>query len=399
MEFEPWWLTVIPLFFGLGWLASRIDARHLIRQSSQLPDAYFKGLNFLLNEQPDKAIDAFVDVVKLDPETVELHFALGNLFRRRGETDRAIRVHQSLVSRGDLAAGQREHALFELGQDFLRAGLLDRAEDAFNRLEGTSYAGAALRHRLDLAQMVRDWPRAIELADRLERDGGGDQQQLVAHFHCELAQQALAANGAERDEAQSRARREIDLALQAARAHPRPWLLRGEAAFANDDFGPAIDDWTELARISPAHLALTGERWLLAHERAGRLAEGLARLEAVQREHPSVDALRAIAQARARRDGAASAIDWLRGELAASPSLLGLEQLLELRRAAGEPGDGASDGALTAALIQRQAARLSRFVCGRCGFKARRFYWQCPGCNHWDSYPPRRTEALEADGG
>jgi lipopolysaccharide biosynthesis regulator YciM len=400
MEFEPWWLTVIPLFFGLGWLASRIDSRHLIRQSSQLPDAYFKGLNFLLNEQPDKAIDAFVDVVKLDPETIELHFALGNLFRRRGETDRAIRVHQSLVTRGDVAPAQREHALFELGQDFLRAGLLDRAEDAFNRLEGTSYAGAALRHRLDLAQMVRDWPRAIELAQRLQRGDGGDQRPLIAHFHCELAQQALAATGPDRDDGQARARREIELALQAGAAHPRPWLLRGEAAFAAESFGAAIDAWSELARISPAHLALTGEHWLQAHERLGRLADGLAALEAVQREHPSVDALRAIAQARARRDGAPAAIDWLRGELAANPSLLGLEQLLELRRSAGgEPGEGAADTALTAALIQRQAARLSRFVCSRCGFKARRFYWQCPGCNHWDSYPPRRTEALEAEGG
>jgi len=394
MEFETWWLLVIPVFFGLGWLASRIDTRHLIRQSARLPDAYFKGLNFLLNEQPDKAIDAFVDVVKLDPETIELHFALGNLFRRRGETDRAIRVHQSLVSRSDLLPAQREHALFELGQDFLRAGLLDRAEDAFNRLEGTSYAGAALRHRLDLAQMVRDWPRAIDTAERLQRDGGDDLSHLIAHFRCELAQQALAGTSPDRDE---RARREIELALRAGAAHPRPWLLRGEAAFAADDFDAAITAWSELARISPAHLALTGERWLQAHERVGRLDEGLARLEAILGEQPSVDALRALAQARARRDGAPAAIAWLRGSLAGSPSLLGLEQLLELQ---AQPGGGEPDPdiALTASLIRKQASRLSRFVCGHCGFKARRFYWQCPGCNHWDSYPPRRTEQLEAEG-
>ncbi len=394
MEFETWWLLVIPVFFGLGWLASRIDTRHLIRQSARLPDAYFKGLNFLLNEQPDKAIDAFVDVVKLDPETIELHFALGNLFRRRGETDRAIRVHQSLVSRSDLLPAQREHALFELGQDFLRAGLLDRAEDAFNRLEGTSYAGAALRHRLDLAQMVRDWPRAIDTAERLQRDGGDDLSHLIAHFRCELAQQALAGASPDRDE---RARREIELALRAGAAHPRPWLLRGEAAFAADDFDAAITAWSELARISPAHLALTGERWLQAHERVGRLDEGLARLEAILGEQPSVDALRALAQARARRDGAPAAIAWLRGSLAGSPSLLGLEQLLELQ---AQPGGGEPDPdiALTASLIRKQASRLSRFVCGHCGFKARRFYWQCPGCNHWDSYPPRRTEQLEAEG-
>jgi lipopolysaccharide assembly protein B len=396
MELELWWLLVIPLFFGLGWLASRIDTRHLIRQSSQLPDAYFKGLNFLLNEQPDKAIDAFVDVVNLDPETVELHFALGSLFRRRGETDRAIRVHQSLVSRSDLQPTQREHALFELGQDFLRAGLLDRAEDAFNRLEGSSYARAALRHRLDLAQMVRDWPRAIDLAQRLQRDAGEDLHHLIAHFHCELGQQALAGSAPERHE---QARREIDRALASGGAHPRPWLLRGEAAFAADDFEAAIDAWTELARISAPHLALTGERWLQAHERVGRLDAGLARLEAALDGHPSVDALRAIAQARARRDGAPAAIAWLRESLSRSPSLLGLEQLIELRKAGGETDAAASDIALAGALIQKQAARLSRFVCGQCGFKARRFYWQCPGCNHWDSYPPRRTEALESEGG
>ena len=303
-------------------------------------------------------------------------------------------MHQSLVSRSDLLPAQREHALFELGQDFLRAGLLDRAEDAFNRLEGTSYAGAALRHRLDLAQMVRDWPRAIDTAERLQRDGGDDLSHLIAHFRCELAQQALAGTSPDRDE---RARREIELALRAGAAHPRPWLLRGEAAFAADDFDAAITAWSELARISPAHLALTGERWLQAHERVGRLDEGLARLEAILGEQPSVDALRALAQARARRDGAPAAIAWLRGSLAGSPSLLGLEQLLELQ---AQPGGGEPDPdiALTASLIRKQASRLSRFVCGHCGFKARRFYWQCPGCNHWDSYPPRRTEQLEAEG-
>lgn len=398
MEFELWWLGVIPLFFALGWIASRIDARHLIRQSAQLPDAYFKGLNFLLNEQPDKAIDAFIDVVKLDPETIELHFALGNLFRRRGETDRALRVHQSLVARSDIQPAQREHALFELGQDYMRAGLLDRAEDAFNRLEGTSYAAAAMRHRLDLAQMVRDWPRAIEIARRLQHDARGEPVGRIAHFHCELAQQALAGTEPDRP---GRARREIDQALAADPAHPRPWLMRGDAAFAADDFDGATEAWTELSRISPAHLALAGERWLQAHERVGRLDDGIARLEAVLGEQPSVDALRAIAQARARRDGAPAAIDWLRGALARSPSLLGLQQLLELQTPTADPvgtataAPVAGDIALTASLIERQATRLSRFVCGHCGFQARRFYWQCPGCNHWDSYPPRRTEALE----
>lgn len=396
MEFEFWWLSVIPLFFGLGWAASRLEMRQQIRASAQLPAAYFKGLNLLLNEQPDKAIDAFVDVVKLDPETVELHFALGNLFRRRGETDRAIRVHQSLLARSDLQSAQREHALFELGQDYLRAGLLDRAEDAFNRLEGSGYSGAALRHRLDIAQMVRDWPRAVDLAERLQRESGVDQRPLIAHFRCELAQQSLAGDGVAAERL-ARARRELDRALEAAPGHPRPWLLRGEAAFAAEAWEDAIAAWNELARISPAHLALSPEHWLQAHERVGRADVGLAGLEAAQREHPAIDALRAIAQGRARRDGPAAATAWLRAALERSPSLLGLQQLLALQRmSSAEPAESA-DTALTESLIERQATRLARFVCGHCGFKARSFHWQCPGCHHWDSYPPRRTDALDSE--
>jgi len=396
MEFEFWWLSVIPLFFGLGWAASRLEMRQQIRASAQLPAAYFKGLNLLLNEQPDKAIDAFVDVVKLDPETVELHFALGNLFRRRGETDRAIRVHQSLLARSDLQSAQREHALFELGQDYLRAGLLDRAEDAFNRLEGSGYSGAALRHRLDIAQMVRDWPRAVDLAERLQRESGADQRPLIAHFRCELAQQSLAGDGVTAEGA-ARARRELDRALEAAPAHPRPWLLRGEAAFSAEAWEDAIAAWNELARISPAHLALSAEHWLQAHERVGRADAALARLEATQSEHPAIDALRAIAQGRARRDGPAAATAWLRAALERSPSLLGLQQLLALQRACGAEPAVSADAALTESLIERQATRLARFVCGHCGFKARSFHWQCPGCHHWDSYPPRRTDALDSE--
>ena len=157
MNFESWWLLALPLFFALGWFASRLDLRSITApRTSQLPDAYFKGLNFLLNEQSDKAVDAFVDVVRLEPETIELHFALGNLFRRRGEYDRAIRVHQNLLERGVISPEQREHALYEVGQDYLKAGLLDRAEDAFNRLSEGRYASAALKHRLAMAQMVSD---------------------------------------------------------------------------------------------------------------------------------------------------------------------------------------------------------------------------------------------------
>ena len=148
MEFEYWWLLGFPLFFGLGWMAARIDIRQIVSESRALPRSYFKGLNFLLNEQPDKAIEAFIEVVKVDPETIELHFALGSLFRRRGEYDRAIRMHQNLLERPGLAAEQKVIALAELGQDYLKAGILDRAEEVFKKLEKSAQSGPARRHLL-----------------------------------------------------------------------------------------------------------------------------------------------------------------------------------------------------------------------------------------------------------
>src|SRR5215207_4365940 len=164
MEFEYWWLLGFPVFFALGWIAARIDIKQIVSESRALPRSYFKGLNFLLMEQPDKAIEAFMQVVKVDPETVELHFALGSLFRRRGEYDRAIRMHQNLVDRADLSAEQRLMALFELGQDYLKAGILDRAEDVFNRLREGPLASEARGFLLEIYQAEKEWQKAIEMA-------------------------------------------------------------------------------------------------------------------------------------------------------------------------------------------------------------------------------------------
>src|SRR5215467_7512629 len=172
MEFEYWWLLGFPLFFGLGWLAARIDIRHLVRESRALPRSYFRGLNFLLSEQPDKAIEAFIEVVKVDPETVDLHFALGSLFRRRGETERAIRMHRNLLERSDLGAEQRLHAMVELGEDYLKAGLLDRAEEMFVKLKGSPHRAAAMKFLLEIYQQEKDWMKAVEVARELERDSG-----------------------------------------------------------------------------------------------------------------------------------------------------------------------------------------------------------------------------------
>ncbi|MFP5405565.1 MAG: lipopolysaccharide assembly protein LapB [Gammaproteobacteria bacterium] len=395
MDFDlTWLLWGLPVAFALGWFASRLDLRQMRIENRLAPKAYFRGLNFLLNEQSDKAIDAFIDVVRIEPETVELHFALGNLFRRRGESDRAIRVHQNLVDRAGLDPAEREHALYELGQDFLKAGLLDRAEDAFNRLESSRYAPSALHHRLEIAQMVRDWPQSISLAQRLARDLGENRGREIAHFRCELAQRALlAAPGPARIE---EARRELDEAVRAEPSHPRPWLLKGETALAEGDAAAAITAWQKVARASPQHLSLVADGWLRAHEMAGRRDQGMASLEAIHREHPSIDSFAALASARAARDGNGSARRWAEQALREAPSLLGLEKLLAMKAPVVE-GEERAEVELAQRLIQAQARRLSRYVCRNCGFKARQFYWHCPGCNQWDTYAPKRSEELERD--
>lgn len=391
MEFESWWLAAIPLFFGLGWAAARVDLRHEPRKRGALPDAYFRGLNFLLNEQPDKAIDAFIDVVKLDPETVELHFALGNLFRRRGESDRAIRVHLNLAERVDLDRSQREHALFELGQDYLKAGLLDRAEDAFNRLDATEYAGAALRHRMDIAQMVRDWPLAIDLAERLSREPGQARSHELAHFRCEMAVRALQSGSDDRLE---QASRELDLAARAAPDHPRPFLMAGELAIEQGDPARAIRLWEAVAANHPAYLGLIASAWLDAHAAVDQSDAGIDALVQAHRRSPSIDTLAAIADTMERLRGEAAATTWVREELARHPSLLGLEKLLALQ-VRGASDEDRMQIETSQKVLQQHTQRLARYVCDRCGFKARSHYWQCPGCSRWDTYAPRRIEEMK----
>lgn len=237
MDLDFWWLLAIPVAFAFGWATSRYDLKNLLSESANLPRSYFRGLNFLLNEQPDKAIDAFIEVAKLDPETVELHFALGNLFRRRGETDRAIRVHQNLLSRTDLPVNERDHALYELGQDFLKAGLLDRAEEAFHKLADGDYALGAQRALLTIYEIEKDWNKSIATAKRIEAMGAGSLDTEIAQFHCELAQDALQRKDA------AAATEQLRLALVANPQNVRATILSGDAAAAAGDHAAAIDYW------------------------------------------------------------------------------------------------------------------------------------------------------------
>jgi len=394
LEFDLYWLLALPLFFGLGWLAARHETRSAHSQAANLPEGYFQGLNFLLSEQPDRAIDAFIDVVRIDPETVELHFALGKLFRQRGENDRAIRVHQSLLDRADLDPKAREQALFELGLDFLKAGLLDRADQAFSRLELGSRAEQAIRHRLEIAELVRDWPLAISLASRLPTGADADAkpQRAIIHFHCELAAKALAAG----DRAGfDRAARHLAQAQALGPEHPRVALMQAELSMARGDLHQALLAWEGLRSRQPEWFVLGARAWLQAQQATGQLDQGLAVLEAQFEAQRSIELFVTLLDARLERDGPVKTIDWGRAALSRAPSLVGLDRLLDIELAQAAPGPRRDELALTRGLLRGQAQRQSRYVCAHCGFKARQYYWQCPGCSRWESCAPQRAEELE----
>ncbi|RJG23903.1 lipopolysaccharide assembly protein LapB [Massilia cavernae] len=387
MEFEFWMLLGIPLFFGLGWIAARVDVRQLVSESRTLPRGYFKGLNFLLNEQPDKAIDAFIEIVKLDPETADMHFALGNLFRRRGEVERAIRVHQNLLARPDLPLEQQQHAQYELGMDYLKAGLLDRAEETFNGLVDSQYGVQARRALLEIFQREKEWKRAIEAAAGLQESGAGARQKEIAQFYCELAQDALVH--LQTDEAMAM----LEKATQADRSNVRATILAGDVQLAKGDVEGALMTWRRVEQQSVPHVALVASRMMDGYRKVGRPREGVNLLRSYMAEASSIDLLEVVFKAVTELDGPGAAKEVVIEELRRTPTLLGLDKLLEARMMDAAP-EFFDELSTVKNLVHGYTQKLARYQCSHCGFKARQFYWQCPGCSKWETYPPRRTEEL-----
>jgi lipopolysaccharide biosynthesis regulator YciM len=383
LDFDiQWVLVVLPVAFALGWLASRFDLRQTRREARDAPRAYFKGLNLLLNEQQDKAIDAFIEAVQNDPDTAELHFALGNLFRRRGEFERAIRVHEHLLQRGDLKPAERDRAQHALAQDFMKAGLFDRAEAAYRALEGTSFASEARLALLSLYERSRDWPRAVDVAQRLEQAGTGSFASRLAHYECERAEEADARG----DPAEAAAA--LERARQAAPNAPRPLLLGGQRQRAAGDPGGAMATWDVLRARHPLSFLLVADAYAQAALDAGRGLAARQALTDLLQTLPATELLQALQ----KLDGAAGtdAVPMLTRHLQQHPSLAAAQLLL-----ANPPERWGEAG--TAALRQavaRAAKPLQRYRCAACGFEAAHYFWQCPGCLSWDSYPPQQIEAL-----
>ncbi len=389
MEFETWWLVLVPVVFSLGWVAARLEKRSDASVRGQLPASYFKGVNFLLSEQPDKAIDAFLEVAAIDTHTVELHFALANLFRKKGEIDRAIRVHQFLTTREQITPADREKATYELGVDFLRAGILDRAEQAFHSLSGSDMKAEASRQLLELYELEKAWDKAIAQAHKLREYGADVPAGDIAHFYCELAAQFIDAGDL------PKAKADLQNALLTDAQNVRASLLLGDIYFTQNQFEEAIGQWRAAERQNPWYLPLVGPNMWAAFKKLEREEEGIAALLEYCTMYPSIDLLLVLAQAVEETKGPFAAFELLREQVRARPSLLGLDKLLEHQLRGKLDDDRMQDLRLTRELISKHTQRLERYRCQSCGFQAKKFYWQCPGCANWDSIVPRRAEELD----
>jgi lipopolysaccharide biosynthesis regulator YciM len=386
MELELSWILLgLPIAFALGWLASRLDLRQLRIENHQAPKAYFRGLTHLLNEQQDEAIDAFIEAVQKDPETSELHFALGNLFRRRGEYERAVRVHEHLLSRADLSRSDRERAQYALAQDFLKAGLLDRAEEALLKLEHTEHQEQAWLTLLALHERARDWEHASDVARRLHESGHADFSARLAHYRCELAEHALRKGGDA-----GRARELLERVIADTPDAARPRIQLAGMLAGQDDPAGAYDQLAGLQQHAVHAVPLIASEWVRLARASDRLPDVIQRLVRAYEQAPSVDIADALVQARvATGTPMAQAREGYVRHMEQEPSLIAASRWLSHEAFVHDGVHGPVQES-----VEKATRALARYRCAACGFETQGYFWQCPGCLAWESFPPRRIEEL-----
>jgi len=388
MEFEFWWLLALPLFFSLGWLAARVDLKQLLAESTALPAAYFKGLNFLITNQQDKAIEAFTEAVQANTDSLELHFALGSLFRKRGEVDRAIHLHLHLLEKKELEPQQKLAVTAELAQDYLKAGLFDRAEELFESLDDDRYRQPALRALLEIYVREREWERAIKAATELERISGVPFRVEIAHYYCEMAVKSKLANDTHT------ARFELDQALNANKNCVRANVLLGDLEAESGNHMVAISTWKRIEFQKPEYLGLIAPKLLASYRALNQTSDGLALLQTYLQTYQLSSLLNVLYEAILVEENAENAAKLARNELIKMPSLNTLDLLLQARAIleTSHPQNGnLQDTQLMQQAVRHAIGNKTAYHCEQCGFKAKYHHWQCPACNAWEALPAEPT--------
>lgn len=381
---DPVWLLVLlPLAAASGWLAGRRDRSNRSgRSSGEISSEYFKGLNFLLNEQPDKAIEVFIKVLEVDTETVETHLMLGNLFRRRGEVERATRIHQNLIARPNLDRDQRSNALYELSQDYLKAGLLDRAENLLlEYAEIERKSESALQHLLYIYQQEKEWDQAILIARRLARASGKQTDEMIAHFYCEKAAEAISVNDV--DEAGTL----LKQALSTDRNSVRATIMKGDMAERIGDCRKALKYWLKIEKLDPQYVPEVLDRLKKCYSELGDRDSWDGFLRRALQSEASIPVMLTLADEIETEDGPDEARKFITDELRKRPSMSGLAYLVRLTGMQAT-GQAQTDMQILQGMIDKAVHSRQGYVCQHCGFHARAMHWQCPGCKRWNTIKP-----------
>lgn len=389
---EEWWFDdqwLIGLLFfiamSIGWLLGRRSPRHTSssRNGLGIHSDYFKGLNYVLNEQPDKAIEIFVKMLEVDSETVETHLALGNLFRRRGEVDRAIRIHQNLIARPTLSREHRSLAMLQLGRDYMGSGLFDRAEGLFQELIATGdHKNQAYSGLLDMYQQERDWTNAIEAASNLRKTSADIYSQLIAQFYCEQVTEELLGSDKESD-AVAVLRKALKMDPNCVRAS----LLEGKLAYDNEHYRQAIKSYLRVEKQDSAFLSETIAPLHKIYTTIEKKQELKKYLERVVEQHGSITATLYLVNLIAEEEGQEHAIKFITNKLQTKPSVRGVDKLIEyvIAQTSGETKESLlTIKELTGKLLTEK----SFYRCHQCGFEGKTLYWQCPSCKAWAMVKP-----------
>lgn len=383
---------LLPVAAGYGWIMGRNSVRQQQRKTSSiLSKHYFKGLNFLLSDQPDKAVDTLIKMVDINNDNVETHIAMGNFFRHRGELDRAIKVHQKLVEKEGIQNKQREHALYELGRDYLLAGFLERSENAFlSLLKSEKYYVSAQQQLFSIYQTTKEWDRAVELAESMvENHGDSDELSLrIAHFYCEQAQ--IAVN----QQDFIRAEKCLQKSIMADGHGVRPWLMLADIEISQENFKQAFEYLSQVPQRDVVWFSEAVPKLWLCAENLDNWQELKELLH--QYSERCASAYLATVSLLSREQNAEQAAQYLLEQLKKSPSMKGFHELLGLfSENKNQPEQTLDSLQLLKELIDVQLKQRPKFRCHSCGFSGRKVHWLCPSCKTWGEMKP--IKGLDGD--
>jgi len=386
VEFEFWWLLVIPFFFGLGWLAARVDIKQIIYESTDLPSTYFKGLQYLITNQYEKAIEAFDDAIKINNDSLELHFALGALLRRTGQIDRAINLHIDLLEKRELTLEQQESVKAELAQDYFKAGLYGRSEELLLSLNKEKYYQFSLNTLLEIYVKEREWEKGIEKATELEKVSGVSFRISISHYLCEIALNQIL------NKKYSLAKKTLIKALKESKNCIRANILLGDIYAEEKLYEEAIVYWKKIEFQQPEYLGLVAPKIINTLQVTGRVNEGLSIIARFFDLYKLKTLLNVLYETVLANDGAKQAETIARNEMIQRPSLYALDKLFQAQ-AIGKKSK-IENIELIQQTIKNTIGDRRFYMCDQCGFKARQFHWQCPACNAWESLPSEPADII-----